>query len=390
MKHTVVSPSQSERFFNCPGSVREQAKIDIIEPSSKEQLEGSAIHEFAAGCLKEDKDPYDCMGEIVEVKDNYGDVIEFNVNDDFAFCTRMYRNKILSILEQEKVSKKALQVEAKYSLPEIDKDARGTTDCSFVAGHTLYVLDLKAGRGVLVSPEENKQCMYYALRPFFDARMFISRIVLVVVQPRAKAGEYIKEWETTPKRLDQFAEDLKKAIADTRKKDAPLKPGEWCRWCKAQSVCGAPLDKMADTLKPLIPAMEKVMPKITELTPEQIGQVLPALETVKEVIKQLYGYAFSLASKGTDIPNYSLTKSKKQRRWRDENAVVQELEDEFGDEIYKTELRSPAQLEKIAGKERVQDFIYVPEGDLKLVPTKETKEAISRKVEEVFKNVEIE
>jgi hypothetical protein len=385
--HSNISPSQAERFFNCPGSVKEQQKVTIIEPSTPAQLEGTAIHELAAKCLKKDIDPYETVGEIITVKTNEGSDQEFTVNDDFAFTARMYRNTILSILEQNKTPKSAMQVEAKYTIPEIDKNANGTTDCSFVAGHTLHVFDLKAGRGVLVSPEENKQCMYYALRPFFDARMFINEIILHVIQPRAKEGEYIKSWATSPARLDKFAEELKKAIKATRQKDAPLKAGAWCRWCRAQSICTAQYDEMAKQIKPIVPAI----PRITDLTPEQIGRVLPALETVEQLLKQLYSHATALASKGKDIPNYSLTRTKKRRGWRDEVAVEQEFKDEFGDEIYTPpKLRSPAQLEKIVGKERVQDFVHVPEGDLKLVPTKEAKEAISRKVEDVFKDVEID
>jgi len=393
MGHSNVSPSGAERFFACPGCVQAQAAIDIIEPSNPAALEGSAIHELAADCLKKDIDPYDMIGETVEVKDNYGDIIEFTVNDDFAFAVRMYRNTILGILKEHGLDQNALQVETKFTLPEVDSKARGTTDCSFVASDTLYVFDLKGGRGIIVSPEENKQCMYYALRPYLDAKMFISRVVIGIIQPRAREGDYIKMWETTPKRLGEFQMELKRAINLTRVKNPDFKEGKHCKFCKAQGNCTTAHDSALAQMRAVLPDVAVVFPKVTELTPEQIGNALPSLEVLKGIISNLEGYAFTLASKGIDIPNYALTRGSKQRRYKDEQAVIDAFSEELGDDLYgERKLRSPAQLTKIlgkGGKDKVADYVFVPEGDLKLVPTKEAKDFISRKVEDVFKDVQL-
>jgi len=391
MGHSVVSPSGAERFFACPGSVQAQAKIDLIEPSNPAALEGLAIHSLAAKCLKENKDPYECIGETVEVQDNYNETIEYTVNDDFAFAVRMYRNTILGILKEHELDQKTLQIESRFQIPEIDKAAKGTTDCAFVASDTLYVFDLKGGRGIVIDPKENKQCMYYAIRPFLSARMFIKRIIIGIIQPRAKEGEFIKMWETTPARMDLFIKELKTAIGLTRVKDPIFQVGSWCRFCKAQGSCPVIQNSLVTQLKEVAPQIESVFPKITELSPEQIGRALPALEVIKGFIGNLEGYALTLASKGEDIPNYSLVKGKKQRRYKDEQAVVDEFGGELGDDLYgERKLRTPAQLEKIVGKEKLNDFVFIPEGELKLVPTKEAKDFISRKVQDVFKDVQLD
>jgi len=391
MGHSNVSPSGADRFFECPGSVSAQAAIDIVEPSNPPALEGIAIHELGARCLKEDIDPYDCIGDTIEVKDNYGEIIEFTVNDDFAFAVRMYRNTILDILKEHNLDQKALQVETKFKIPEVDKLAQGTTDCSFVASDTLYVIDLKGGRGIIVSPVENKQCMYYGIRPYLDAKMFIKKIVIGVIQPRAKEGEFIKMWETTPQRMDKFILELKRAIALTRVKDPDFKAGTWCKYCKAQGVCHALQKSIVTTVQEVAPQIDRVFPKITDLTGEQIGKALPALEVLKAFINNLEGYALSLASKGEDIPNYVLTRGIKQRRYKDEQAVIERFQSELGDDLFgERKVRTPAQLEKIVGKEVLDDYVMTPEGDIKLVPTKEAKDFISRKVEDVFKDVELD
>jgi len=391
MAHSSVSPSGADRFFECPGSVSAQAAIKVIEPSSPAAMEGIAIHSLGADCLKHDIDPYEKIGEIIEVKDNFGEVQEFEVNDDFAFAVRMYRNTILGILEEHGLSIKALQIEANFTLPEVDKDARGTTDCSFIAGDTLYVFDLKGGRGIIVDPEENRQCMYYALRPYLDAKMFIRRIVIGIIQPRAKEGEFIKMWETTPQRLDAYVMELKRAINLTRVKNPDFHAGEWCRFCKARGNCPVLQKDIVPQIQAVAPDISSVFPKITDLTAEQIGNALPALEALKGIIDSLQGYAFTLASSGTDIPNYTLTRGKKQRRYKDEQAVIDAFGGELGDDLYgERKLRSPAQLEKIVGKEQLNDYVFVPEGDLKLVPTKEAQDFIKRSVDEVFKDVELD
>ncbi len=390
MGHSNISPSGAERFFACPGSVGAQAKIDIIEPSNPAALEGLAIHELAAKCLKHDIDPYECIGDTVEVRDNYGDVIEFTVNDDFAFAVRMYRNTILSVLDEHGLDKKAMQIESKFKLPEVDDKAMGTTDCSFVASDTLYVWDLKGGRGIIVDPVENKQCMYYAIRPYLDAKMFIKKIKIGIIQPRAKEGDFIKMWETTPARMDEFIKELKRAIALTRVNNPDFNAGEHCRFCKAQGNCPVMQTSIVEKVALVAPGIESVFPRVTDLTPEQIGNALPALEILKGFIDNLQGYAFTLASKGEEIPNYTITRGRKHKKYKDEQAVIDAFSDVLGDDIYaERKIRTPAQLEKLLDKGDLNDYVFVPEGDLKLVPTKETKDFISRKVADVFKDVEL-
>lgn len=391
MSHSNISPSQAKRFFGCPGSVQAQTKVSEKLPSHPAGLEGTAIHELAAICMTEDVNPYDLRGTMIEVKDNFGDVHEYEVNDDFAFTVDMYRNVIEGILEAHGLSPRALQIETKFNLPEIDPKARGTVDCSFVAEGTLYVIDLKSGRGIVVDPEDNKQAMYYAIRPYLDAKMFISKVKIGIIQPRAKEGDLIKFWETTPERMERFIEELKQAIARTREEDPAFVPGDYCHFCDALSVCPAQQKELVETVEEIAPQIAKSLPTVTELSPEQIGKALPALEVLEGYLKQLKRYAFVLAKDGKDIPGYSLSKSSKHRRWKDEQAVVQAFGKKYGDELWKKpKFKSPAQLEKIIGKKELADYWMKPEGNLKLVPTKKAKEVIDRSVQEAFKDVKVD
>lgn len=62
----------------------------------------------------------------------------------------------------------------------------GTGDCLIIANKTLYIIDLKYGRGVLVDAEDNPQMMLYALGALniFDALYDIEEVEMTIFQPR--------------------------------------------------------------------------------------------------------------------------------------------------------------------------------------------------------------
>ena len=388
-KHSDRSPSQAHRFYAGPGSLREQAKVTEPETPSVAAMEGTAIHFLAAYCLENNIRPEKYPKRVITINQNKTS-IDFPVNEDFCYAVNVYIDTIDALLAKHSLTRKALKVESKIQLDEIDKDAKGTVDCSFIAEDTLYVIDLKGGRGVIVSPEENKQCLYYALRPYFDSKMFIDKIVLGIVQPRGKDGEQTKFWETTPERMDTFAVELQDAIRKTRDPKAPLVVGDHCKFCKAMILCPAYQKGIVAQAQRVLPRLDTVFPLITELNPKQIGEALPALYMLKELLQPLEEYAFKLMVGGTEIPGFGLSKTKPHRRWINEEAVVDEFYEQHGNQIMDVKLKSPAQLEKVLGKEVLKEYIEQPEGELKLVLQKDLKERIKRTVEECFKDVELE
>ncbi len=385
--HSNVSPSSAERFFGCPGSVQEQAKIQIVEPPSPYAMEGTAIHELSAWCLQQNKDAEEFRGETVEVESD-GVVQEFTVNDDFIYTAQLYCNVIRGVLEENGLTHKSMQVETQFTLPEVDKDARGTTDCSFIAGDTLYVFDLKGGRGVIVSPEENKQLMYYALRPYLDAKLFVNRVVIGIIQPRAKEGDFVKMWETTPARLEEFQKELGLAITKTRVKNPSIRAGKHCKWCKAFGKCGAVQQQISELAQFVAPTIEKCFPRVTDLTVEQIAKALPAAALLKLWFEKLETYAFIMAKGGAEFPGYCLSRGRKNRKYIDEQAVIDEFEKDHGDSVYaQRKILSITHMEKLVGKKDLEKFLHTPEGELKFGMTKDATNEIKRTVEEAFSNV---
>jgi len=90
---------------------------------------------------------------------------------------------------------------------------------------------------------------------------------------------------------------------------------------------------------------------------------------IAEWAKAVHVYATTQATEfGVKIPGYKLIQKTGRRAWTDEMVVENEFEHEFGDVIYDKKLKSPAQLEKIVGKDRVKELVSIPEKGLELVP----------------------
>lgn len=399
-KKNFITPSQVKRIFDCPGSVQEQQKIQVMLPPNPAAVEGTAIHKLAERCLRDNIDPGQLHGQIIdveyEVDDDVFETFTFTINDDFIYSVRLYRNTILKILQENGLDYRAIQLEAYTDCPEIPlpsgKNFGGTPDCKFIAGSTLHIFDLKGGRGIVVDPFENKQCMSYAIRSVIDARMFIDKVVLWIIQPRAKEGDFIKSWETTPERIESYVSELKCAITKTTDPNAPRNPGEECRFCIAAGSCSALQKGIVETTSSVMPTIHQAFPRVESLTPEQIGNALPALHAVKTYLEILEGYATTLLHQGKVVPNYALVTSRKNRQWRDESSTMNLLSQYLSPDEYMTtpKLRTPAQVEKLVGKDLVKEYIFTPPGDLKVVMEKEAKDYIKRSVEDVFKNVQLD
>jgi hypothetical protein len=394
-KKNFVTPSQAERFFNCPGSVKEQKKIDFEEESSPYAIEGVAVHELAAMCLQKKCFADDFLGEILEIK--YGtEHHEIEVTQDFVDAVNLYRQTILEVLNAEGLDEGVLDVEQYDTLDDVLTEGKkpygGTVDCRFIAGTTLHVVDLKGGRGVIVSPEENKQCLSYAVKAVEQAGMFIDKVKLWIIQPLAREGDYVKTWETTPERILSFKVELMEAIQRTKAKSPALQQGSWCKWCLAVGNCPAIRGEITKQAGAVMPNIQQYFPSPKTLTGDQIGRALPALYMLKDYLEGLEGYALSLLRKGEDVPNFVLVRGSKNRIWRDEQAVIDFLSSKYDEGKYMTEpkLRTVAQVEKVVGKGELDDYIMKPEGELKITLQKEVKDHINRSVEEVFKDVQFD
>jgi hypothetical protein len=382
--HSDIGPSSAKRFMACKGSVSLIKKNNLKSKSSVHSATGTVMHEIAAICLEKNMKPEKFIDTKSEV-----DGFKIVITKEMTNAVQVYLDEIDNLLKKHTLNRSSLQIEMYHKMPEIDKDAGGTTDISFIGGDTLYVIDLKGGVGVVIEAVENPQLMYYAIRPLLDAGPFIRKVKLMIIQPRAKTGDFIKEWETTPARIRQFIEELKEAIKEVRSKNPSFCAGEHCSetFCPAMPICLEVQGTILHKVESAVPAIAKVFPIVTAIIPEQLGNALPALYLLKEFLNRLEDVAFELAKGGVKIPNHCLTRSKKNRVYKDENTIEEVFYGKYKEAIFDKKLKSVAQLEKVVGKAELEPYVYTPEGDLKFTMEKHVKDQIKEKLEDMFSSV---
>jgi hypothetical protein len=236
------------------------------------------------------------------------------------------------------------EVETRVGFGDLLPDVFGSTDLVGRIGDRAIVLDWKFGDGVVVTAEENEQLMFYAaaaMRTAETAWAFegANEIELIIVQP-----PMIKRWVTTKERVKQFERELVKAVTAAQQPDAKIQHGEHCRWCAAKPIC----PKMTGAVD------RALVTQIKEIDVDTLGRYLKNADLLEDWIKDLRGLAMQILEKNLPVPGYKLVQKRGQRQWVDEAKAAKAMLalNVPRHEIYKEELLSPAQAEKVLKKSK--------------------------------------
>jgi hypothetical protein len=211
----------------------------------------------------------------------------------------------------------------------------------------LLVADYKHGKGVPVEVENNPQALIYGLmKAKHLSNRGISKVTLMIVQPRCEHPDGpVRRWSFDGFELLDFEDKVLEAIAATKKADAPLNPGDHCRWCPAKAICPA---LRAQSLEV---ARQDFAPGLS-YKPEELAAALDKIPLIETWIKATREFAFEEAVAGRPPAGFKLVDKRATRKWRDENEAASALELVLpADEIYEPRsLLSPAKVEKLLGK----------------------------------------
>ena len=291
--------------------------------------------------------------------------------------------------------------EVKFHLDRLHKDLFGTGDIVLVSEDLtkLKVFDYKHGAGTKVEVHENSQLLYYGLGaideiskrhniPYVDTMGWghvFDEVTIGIIQPRCfhSAGP-LRKWKVPPERLDSFAKELKEAAHATEKKNAPLKAGDWCKWCPAIAKCPEfrtgvmkTIDRDFDKIEALDP------PDPSILSTEQIIKVLQFQDSISDWLKQVNAFAYRTLEKGGVVPGYKLVRKRANRKWADEDLAPDGLLHFMSaEDMCDLKFRSPAKIEKILkdqygiDKKDIAHLIIKPEAGLTLAPEHDKREAV--------------
>ncbi len=344
MKHARLTASAAGRWMACPGSVREADKHPNI--TSAEAAYGTFGHHIAAACLEEGRLPAEWLGNRTLV-----DGVEAECDVEMIEAVQDYLDDCAA--DKMPGDQEWIEVSLWSALQKIDKDLGGTADRIRwrPATANLLVHDLKLGAGVMVDPEDNKQLKTYALGALLKTGVAADDVEVRITQPRIPhAAGTSRSWTFKGIDLVAFGREMQVAAEKTRDEHAALIPGRHCRqyFCPAAAHCPA-VNTMAVALVGADDfAVDQPYDKAKLL--QGLGMIGP----LKQKIKAMEELAYHEATAGRITPEdgWKLVEKRKTRKWNDEPAVAGWAES-HGVDAYVRELRSPAQLEKLAKDSKV-------------------------------------
>lgn len=363
MKHSKIGASSYKRWKKCPASVR--LSEGIPNTTSAYAQEGTRAHAAAEYRLIHKSWPKDVSDEMREAAQIYVDEIE---------------NRI-KVLQIKKV-KYFFELEKRLNLASLHPGLFGTADCIIYdpSELKLSVIDYKHGAGVAVEVEQNEQLMYYGLLALANIseerkNLIVDKVELVIVQPRCPhPNGPVRRWECDAIDLIDFQEDLLADAKRTEDPNAPVVPedpekGEdHCRFCPASPVCPAKHQNAIALAK------EEFRAELS-YNPETLSKALHFVPTLKAWIKSVEEFSEREASQGRIPPGFKQVQKRGSRRWKDEAQAVKFLKTGgfclTDKDIFTREFKSPAQIEKLLGKEgkkKLEEHVLMESSGLKLVP----------------------
>jgi hypothetical protein len=360
--HSIYSASGAHRWMACPPSALLEQQFPSETSSFAE--EGTAAHDLAEHKLKK-------ALKMRSRKPN-----SKYQTDEMDEMTDLYVEYCLEVIEKAKENCKDLQIliEQKLDFSDYVPEGFGTGDLVIVGTGTLHVIDLKYGRGVIVSAERNPQMMLYALGALslFEMLYDIDKVSMTIIQPRV---DNFSTYELSVEELLTWAEEeLKPKALLASQGEGEFCAGEHCRFCRARNQCRARTLKNLELLK-----YEFSDPAL--LSDDEIAEIIGVAEELSKWASDIYTYATALAiNEGKEWDGFKLVEGRTRRKFTDEELVAETAKAAGYTDIYKQSLITITEMEKLMGKKKFGEIlgslIEKPKGKLTLVPETDKRQAV--------------
>ena len=389
--HALLSASSSKQWLHCPPSVRLQEGFP--NESSVYAEEGTFAHEVCEYKVRK------YLHERVKRPQS-----EEFYTEEIDQITDVYAEFVISIIEQMKRNgiEPLVLVEERVDYSHIAPSGFGTADMLILGKDEngkglLHICDFKTGQGVYVDADHNSQMMLYALGGL-AAYGYIYEIEIVrmsIIQPRL---DNISTFECSREELEAWGENIKPIAKLAFEGKGEQHPGDWCRFCRAKPVCRACADEalalcreefldldagafserneteesdltapyQADTDTPVFK-----QPGLIPLT--ELAAILPTLNRISSWIESVFAYVSAEAiNHSVPVPGYKVVEGRSKRIFTDPKAVVDVAVQNGYTDLYKQQLISLTEFEKMMGKKRfaelLGEYVAKPPGKLALVP----------------------
>ena len=392
--HAVLSASASKQWLNCPPSARLQEQFP--NESSVFAEEGTFMHEVCEYKIRHGY-LHDRMKK-PQSEEFYTEEVEQ--------VTDVYAEFVITVIEEMKKTgcEPLVLVEERLDYSNIAPGGFGTGDMVILGKNEdgkgiVHIIDFKGGKGVFVNADHNSQMMLYALGALnaYGYIWDIQGVRMSIVQPRL---DNISTCEMTAEELAAWGEGIRVTAKLAYEGKGEQKAGDWCRFCRAKPVCRAckeealslcreeflDLDAGAfsedtraspgedDMNAPYQPDTSAPVFRQPGLVPvSELAEILPILNRISTWIESVFAYLSTEAiDHGVPVPGYKVVEGRSKRIFTDTKAVVDTAIQNGYTDLYKQQLITLTEFEKMMGKKKfaelLGEYVAKPPGKLVLVP----------------------
>ena len=242
-----------------------------------------------------------------------------------------------------------------------------------------------------------RQLFLYYINFIYD----VQTVSMTIVQPNV---DNISTFTCTKDELLAWGESVKPIARMAFEGKGEQKVGDWCRFCRAKPICEARKrealalvreefldldrggvladDAETDATAPYSPDTETAVFKQPMLvSKEELERILPLLNRTEDWISSVFAYVTSEAiNHGVTWKGYKVVEGRSKRQFTDTKAVVDAAAAEGYTDVYKRELLSLTEFEKLMGKKNFErilgKLVMKPPGKLALVPIDDPRPAV--------------
>lgn len=387
--HAPLGPSAAEGWSTCADYVN--ANRGLPDDSGEAAAEGTFAHMISDECLTHGFDAHDFIGARGRVNG-----FEFEWEDDDADLLQPGIDRVRE-LGGEFFGEHRVDV-SEWTIP----GQFGTLDRAVIVlidgEWWIYIIDLKWGRAIRVSPIRNKQLVLYALGFWAMVRHRFPtppRFKLIIDQPRCSGGG--GEWDATLDELLEIGAWLKQRAELTRLPNPPRTASEkGCMWCKRRRAPGG-CDTYEEFMLELIGTsfedvdmdimLDRTPALMAKLTPERRAYLIQHAGMIRKWLEGHEQGALADALQGNPVGGLKAVEGRKGAdKWRDKDKAEAAVLPLLGDQTFTKKLKTPTQVGKMISPEdraALADLIEVGVKKPTLAPLEDARPAIVS-VEEKF------
>ncbi|QBX22095.1 hypothetical protein Javan633_0042 [Streptococcus phage Javan633] len=306
-------------------------------------------------------------------------------NEEMEEMTELYTDIVMEHFNSYEEAD--IELEKRVDFSDWVPGGFGTSDVVILSDGVIEIIDLKYGKGMPVSANQNPQMGLYALGAYaaYDMVYDFDKIKMTIIQPRLDS---VSSVEIYVEELLYWANNVVLPMA--AQADAGI--GEWDLSAKVLqwSPVAAKLVPRALQNWEIIDRYDYQEP--IYLSDEAIKDILDHATEIKKWVEAIEAYALTQAMQGHEIPGYKVVEGRSNRIITNKEKAAEILQDAGFEDIYKPqELLAMGALEKLVGKttfaELLENYIDKPQGKPVLVPEKDKRPAINS-LEQAIKDFE--